>query len=55
MIFLPSGVLLILWAVYELKTKPEARELLSSGGCGLIAGLLFVGIGVICLLMGTER
>jgi hypothetical protein len=54
-IFLPSGVLLIIWAVYELKTKPEARELLGTGGCGLITGLLFTGIGIICLLMGSER
>jgi hypothetical protein len=54
-IFLPSGFFLILWAIYELKTKPGARELLNSGGCGLIAGLLFMGIGIICMFMGTER
>jgi len=46
---------MLLWAIYELKTKPEARKLLGSGGCGLIAGLVFVGIGVTCLFIGTER
>jgi hypothetical protein len=53
MIFLPCGVVLIFWGVYELKTKPNEAELFGSGGCGLMAGFLFLGLGIICLIIGS--
>jgi hypothetical protein len=53
MIFLPCGVVLIIWGVHELRTRPNKDELLSSGGCGLVAGIVFLGFGIICLIVGA--
>jgi hypothetical protein len=53
MIFLPCGLVLIFWGVYELKTNPSASELFSSGGCGLMAGLMFLVFGIACVIIGS--
>jgi hypothetical protein len=53
MIFLPCGVVLMIWGFSELKTHPIAAGFLSSGSCGLLAGLFFLGFGIICLIVGS--